>query len=133
MSPADPSPQASHRKPRDTRERQRRERYGRWAEYVAAAALIVKGYRLLGRRVKTPLGEIDLIAVRGRRLAFVEVKLRQSVAGAEAAVSERQRERVRAAAECWLARRPRYQAHDQAFDLIFILPRAWPRHIENGL
>lgn len=114
-------------------ERRARERRGRSAELVAAAALMLKGYRIAGRRVKTPAGEIDLIAIRGRRVAFVEVKQRRSLAEAEASITDRQRERVRRAADQWLARHPRLQAHELGFDLIFILPRAWPRHIANGL
>ena len=57
-------------------ERIGRYRRGRLSEWLAAAALLAKGYRILGRRVRTPYGEIDLIALRGRRLAFVEVKRR---------------------------------------------------------
>src|SRR5262245_23358717 len=55
-------------------ERIARYRRGRLSEWLAAAVLLGKGYRLLGRRIRTPFGEIDLIALRGRRLAFVEVK-----------------------------------------------------------
>lgn len=114
-------------------ERRARERRGRSAELLAAAALMLKGYRITGRRVRTPAGEIDLIAIRGRRVAFVEVKQRRSLVEAEASIGDRQRERVRRAADHWLAKHPKLQEHEQGFDLIFILPRAWPRHIENGL
>ena len=64
------------RDPGPSPDRIARYRRGRLSEWVAAAALLAKGYRILGRRVRTPYGEIDLIAVRGRRLAFVEVKRR---------------------------------------------------------
>ena len=57
-------------------ERRARLRRGRLAETLAAAALMAKGYRILGRNVKTRAGEIDIIAVRGQRIAFVEVKRR---------------------------------------------------------
>uniref|UniRef100_UPI0025F8626B YraN family protein n=1 Tax=uncultured Hyphomicrobium sp. TaxID=194373 RepID=UPI0025F8626B len=60
-------------------QRRTRERRGHTAEWAAAIALMVKGYRILARREKTPLGEIDLIAVRGRRVAFVEVKRRATL------------------------------------------------------
>lgn len=94
---------------------------------------MAKGYRILGRNVRTRAGEIDIIAVRGRRLAFVEVKRRTDNDAAEAAVSGRQANRIRNAADYWLAHRPRYQAHELGFDLMLLVPRRWPRHIENGL
>ena len=113
-------------------ERRTRLRRGRFAEVLAAAALMAKGYRILGRNVKTRAGEIDIIAVRGKRLAFVEVKRRPTTDDAEAAIGERQAARIRAAADYWLARRSRYHEHEQGFDLVLLVPRRWPRHIPNG-
>jgi putative endonuclease len=103
------------------------------AETFAAAALMAKGYFILGRNVKTRAGEIDIIAVRGQRIAFVEVKRRLTTDAAEAAVAGRQAARIRSAADHWLAHRPHYQGHEQGFDLVLLIPRRWPRHIENGL
>lgn len=100
---------------------------------MAALLLMAKGYRVLGLRAKTPKGEIDLIAVRGRRLAFVEVKRRLTQEEAEASITPRQRERVRQAALVWLARNARYQQHELGFDIVFIIPGRWPRHIQNAL
>jgi len=114
-------------------ERRARYRRGHFAEYAAALVLMLKGYRILGRRVATHAGEIDLIARRGRRIAFVEVKRRMSMADAEASVTDRQRQRVRRAALLWIAKRPHYHHHEQGFDLMLCVPGAWPRHIENGL
>jgi putative endonuclease len=94
---------------------------------------MAKGYRILGLRAKTPKGEIDIIAVRGRRLAFVEVKRRLTLEDAEASITSRQRERVRKAALLWLAHNARYQQHDLGFDIIFVMPRRWPRHLQNAL
>lgn len=121
------------RRPVDIAARRARLRSGRLAELLATAVLMAKGYRILGRNVRTRAGEIDIIAVRGRRLAFVEVKRRTDNDAAEAAVSGRQANRIRNAADYWLAHRPRYQAHEQGFDLMLLVPRRWPRHIENGL
>jgi putative endonuclease len=114
-------------------ERRARLRRGRFAEMLAAAALMAKGYRIVGRNVKTRAGEIDIIAVRGERLAFVEVKRRLSRGDVEAAVGARQAARIRAAADHWLAKRPRYHQHVQGFDLVLLVPRRWPHHIPNGL
>lgn len=113
----------------------RRRRYaaGIGAERMAAIWLTLKGYWILGSRVRTPSGEIDIIAVRGKRLAFVEVKRRVSLELAEASVTTKQRQRIRRAANLWLAKRPRYQSYEQGFDLIFLLPRRLPRHLPNAL
>lgn len=113
----------------------RRRRYfsGLAAERVAALWLRLKGYRILGMRVRTPVGEIDIIAIRWRRIAFVEVKRRASLAQAQASVGSKQRHRVRRAADLWLARNPSFQSRDIGFDLIFLLPRRLPVHIVNGL
>lgn len=114
-------------------ERRARLRRGRISEALAAALLIAKGYYILGRRVKTRAGEIDIIAVRGKRIAFVEVKRRATREDAEASVSARQAGRIHAAADAWLARRQRYHEYEQGYDLILLVPGHWPRHIPNGL
>jgi putative endonuclease len=114
-------------------DRRGRLRRGRLSETLAAAALIAKGYLILGRNVKTRTGEIDIIAVRGKRLAFVEVKRRLTDEDAEAAITARQAARIRRAADNWLAHRPRYHGYDLAFDVVLMVPRRWPRHIPNGL
>jgi len=114
-------------------ERRARERRGRQAEWLAALSLRLRGFRILATREKTPLGEIDLIAVRGRRVAFIEVKRRATREAAEAAVTTAQRTRVRRAADLWLARNERYQAYELGFDLVFLIGRRWPRYVANGL
>ncbi len=113
--------------------RRSRERQGRHAEWIAALSLRLSGYRILAIREKTPLGEIDIIAVRGRRVAFVEVKRRATLEAAEAAISAAQRTRIRRAADLWLAQNERYQTCELGFDVIFLIGLSWPRHIPNGL
>jgi len=95
--------------------------------------LRLKGYRIIGRRVITPAGEIDIVALRGGRLAFIEVKMRANRAAAEASVSDSQRRRVHRAAELWLARHPAYRAIELGFDLVFVMPWRWPQHLPNAL
>ena len=114
-------------------ERQGRYRRGRFSELVAAAALMAKGYRVLGRRVRTPYGEIDLVAVRGRRLAFVEVKRRASMAECEAALTPGQAERIARAAEHWIARHDRYCDHDVGLDAVLVVPGRLPAHVPDAL
>lgn len=110
-----------------------RERSGRLAELFAAAVLVAKGYRILARRRKTPCGEIDLIAVRGRRLSFVEVKQRTSRETGEASLTPLQTARLHNAAEHWLASRRRYRDHDVGFDALLVLPWRWPLHLVDAL
>lgn len=114
-------------------ERQMRYRRGSRGELLAIAMLTAKGYRILGRRVETASGEIDLIAMRGERLAFIEVKRRATQAAAESSITPRQRQRIHRAADLWLARHPELQRHELGFDLVFVLPWRWPRHLVNAL
>ena len=108
------------------------ERRGRFAEAAALLLLALKGYRVLGRRVRTPFGEIDLVVRRGRVLAFVEVKARDELAKAAEAVSLRQRRRIVRAAAWWLARRPAFGDHLLRFDAVLVAPRRWPRHLPGA-
>jgi putative endonuclease len=110
-----------------------RYRRGRTSEWVAAFWLMTRGYRILARRCKTPFGEIDLIAVRGRRLAFIEVKRRATQVEAEAAVSPRQAGRIARASEFWISRHPRYRDYDRGLDLVLVLPRRLPQHLPDAL
>jgi len=109
------------------------ERRGRLAELIAAAALLAKGYRILGRRLRGPYGEIDIVAVRGRRLAFVEVKQRRDGEEAAAALTPRQADRLSDAAERWLWQNPRYRAHVIGLDAVLLGPTLWPRHVPDAL
>lgn len=89
---------------------------GRNAERLAAWFLRMKGYRILAERYKTPSGEIDLIASRiaisftgpfpnpARHLVFVEVKARATLRDGLEAISPRQQQRIRAAAETFLVK-----------------------------
>ncbi len=109
------------------------ERRGRHAELIAAAWLLVRGYRILERRARSPFGEIDLVAVRGRRLAFIEVKHRADLADAVTSVSQRQASRIARAGEHWLRHHPRYRTHMIGLDSIFLARGRWPRHVRDNL
>jgi putative endonuclease len=110
--------------------RQRAEQGGRRAERLAALWLQLKGWKILGRRVRTPVGEVDLVARRGRIVAFVEVKARATAAEAGWALDEWRLRRVAAAAEA-LAHRYAREGDDIRLDAIFIVPRRLPRHMAN--
>jgi putative endonuclease len=102
---------------------------GTSGETWAAALLFAKGFRIVARRWKCPLGEIDLIARRGKLLIFVEVKARAELEEAEWSIAPRQRRRIAAAAEVWLAQHPDDRIRDIRFDAILVARRRLPRHI----
>jgi putative endonuclease len=105
------------------------EKRGRRAETLALWYLRAKGYRLLARRYKTPVGEIDLIVARGRTVAFVEVKARPTDAEAAEAATPTGRRRVARAAALWLAAHPQAEGRDLRLDVIVAVPGRLPRHI----
>ena len=111
--------------------RRRAYRRGRLSETLAGLLLRLKGYRILDRRYRTPVGEIDLIAYRRGLLVFVEVKARADWAHAAESLSAHQKRRLRRAAEAYLARHAKYAGGDVRFDAILLARRAWPRHLEN--
>jgi putative endonuclease len=110
-------------------ERQVAFRTGISAESRAAALLIAKGFRILARRWRSPVGEIDIIARRRSLLVFVEVKARDTLDDAAWSVTERQRSRIIAAAEAWLARNADDRIQDIRFDAMLVAPGRIPRHI----
>jgi putative endonuclease len=110
-------------------ERQVAFRLGISAESRAAAFLIAKGYRILARRYRTPVGEIDIVARRRKLLVFVEVKAREHLDDAAWSVTDRQRARIVAAAEAWLAANPDRAIEDIRFDAMLVSPGRIPRHI----
>lgn len=102
------------------------------AESRAAAWLIAHGYRILARRFKSPMGEIDIIAARRYTLIFVEVKARATLDEAALSITERQKQRIAMAAEIWLANNPVPAIRDMRFDVILVAPRKLPRHIPSA-
>ena len=119
--------------PSVTNERRKRYRHGHLAEYAAAALLMCKGYRVLNRRWKCRAGEIDLVAVRGHRLAFVEVKQRATLEAARDSISGWQAARIQDAADMWLQAHPQFREFDLAFDAVYVVRGSWPRHVEHAL
>jgi len=107
-------------------------RFGLSAESRAAALLIAKGYRIAARRFRSPVGEIDIVARRGRLLVFIEVKARENVDDAAWSLTPRQQARIVAGAEAWLAANPDDAACYIRFDVVLVAPRSIPKHIQNA-
>lgn len=106
------------------------EQRGRRGETIAAWLLRLKGWRIVAMRVKTPRGEVDLIARRGKTIAFVEVKARRNVRDLATAIDAYRLRRVAAAAEILL---PKYgkECENMQIDVIMVAPWRWPNHLPN--
>lgn len=110
--------------------RQAAEAQGRQAEAIAADFLAAKGWTILARRVRTPAGEVDLIARRPGLLAFVEVKARRTAAALDLALDRARLVRVAAAAEILISRYAE-PGDDIRIDAVLVAPGILPRHLEH--
>jgi putative endonuclease len=107
----------------------RAHRQGHASEWIAAAWLMLKGYQILGFRLKSRAGEIDILARKGRVLAVVEVKRRATLDQALAAVGADQHQRLLAAGRSVLHGRPSLAGHELRIDMVALAPRRFPRHV----
>ena len=110
--------------------RAQREAKGRRGEWLAAWYLRLSGWRILASRVKTPRGEVDLVARRGQMVAFVEVKWRARAADLDLAIDPWRLRRVAAAAEAIAARYIK-PGDDLRIDVVLLAPGRFPRHLVN--
>ena len=104
-------------------------RRGHGAEWIAAMWLMLHGFQILGFRMRTRMGEIDILARRGRVLAVIEVKQRASLASALAALTPDQHERLLAAGRAVQGGRPGLAKLTLRIDLIALAPGCIPRHV----
>ncbi len=119
----------ARRHPRQ-RPRRRALRLGRIAEACCAGLLRLKGFRIIARDFRVPVGEIDIIARKGTVLAFIEVKARSSPA--EEVLTTRQQKRIIRAAEAFLMTRPDLASLDLRFDLMLLGGWRRPRHLTGA-
>ncbi len=126
MSMLAPSPS----KTRNTR--RARYRRGVLAEYWALTRLMLKGYRFLAKRYKTPVGEIDLVMRRGNILVFVEVKARRTKSEAAVAIHIKNQKRIMHAARYFLAANPAYTKYQVRFDVCLVTWYRLPHHIPHA-
>lgn len=110
--------------------RQAAEQRGHWGETLGCWWLRFHGWRILGRRVRVRAGEVDIIARRGRTLAFVKVKTRQKAADLDLAIDRHRLRRVAAAMQVLV---PRFARPDDdiRLDVLLLAPFSWPRHVQN--
>lgn len=112
--------------------RRRAYRRGMLAEYLAALALMLKGYRIVARRFRTGAGEIDLIVRKGDLVALVEVKARATDTAAVDAVTARAARRIAAAGDAWLSRQRDHARLSLRHDIVAVRPFRWPRHFPDA-
>lgn len=113
--------------------RQDAEARGRRSEFWAMLYLICKFYRVLGQRVKTKLGEIDLVALSPDGVVcFIEVKARELERSAAEAITSRQRSRIELASALYLSAHPALRHKAVRFDAILVTPGRWPRHVKDA-
>lgn len=112
------------------------QRRGRWSETLCVWSLRLRGWSILARGYAvgrgSGAGEVDIIARRGRVVAFIEVKARADWGQAAEAVTDRQRRRIVRAAEAFLAANPRLAGLDARFDAMLVAPGRWPRHLPDA-
>ena len=106
-------------------------RLGILAEYIVMIIYIVRFYRILHHRMKTYVGEIDIVALRNKQLVFIEVKVRKKGI-CEGIVSQKQQGRITKAAELFLSKNPRYINYNIRFDLVVLAPFRLPLIIKNA-
>ena len=102
---------------------------GHVSEWIAAAFMMLKGYQILGFRLKGRGGEIDILARRGRILAVVEVKRRATMEAALTALTPDQHQRLLASGRAVLHGRPSLAGHQLRIDMVALAPGRFPRHV----
>jgi putative endonuclease len=107
------------------------EKRGHRSEWLAAWALRLKGWHIVAKRFKTKTGEVDLIARKRDLIIMVEVKARPSLIEAMDSVTPTAQRRIEAAGDIWLARQPDFTRLSVRYDLIAVMPRKWPVHVER--
>lgn len=103
---------------------------GYWGEKAAAWYLRLKGYEILENRLKTPVGEIDLLVRKRKTLIAVEVKTRSTLEKASLVLTTFQQKRIERALLYYLRRKT--SPLDLRFDVVLISPWRWPRHIQSA-
>lgn len=102
------------------------------AETIAMLLLGCKCYRIIAKRYKTKVGEIDIIAIRGKSLVFIEVKKRRNINELYESITAKQKNRIANAAELFLASKPQFSNHKKRFDAILITPNLFPIHVKDA-
>ncbi len=109
-----------------------RHKKGLWSEALAAVFLMTKGYSVQAKRYKTKHGEIDLIVTKGKTIAFVEVKARESYTDGVEAISPRAQQRIQDAAQHFMQRQTAYDDYVWRFDAVVVRTGRLPYHLKDA-
>jgi len=107
-------------------------RDGQRAELFACFLLMLKGYRILARRYRTPVGEIDIVAYKKKMVIAIEVKYRQSYIAAAESITLRQQRRIEQGISFFLNMHPNPCYQGIRFDVMLFTRKQWPNHIKNA-
>ena len=113
-------------------ERQLRYKRGQRSEFWAMVWLKFKGYHILARRHRTPVGEIDIIARKHNTVSFIEVKRRGTIDLAASSIPHHQRKRIARAALYWIGKNKSFEQSEMSLDVILIAPFKLPVHIKGA-
>ena len=108
----------------------KRHLFGLIGEYITGIIYSLMFYRVIKRRFRTFVGEIDLICKRFNTIVFIEVKSRKTNYD-DIIYTKRQQERLLKSAQIFLVSNPKYQFLDIRFDLVIIRPYTFPMIIKN--
>lgn len=107
--------------------------FGYFSEWIAVVYLIFKGYRIVKRNFKNPLGEVDIIAKKGDTLIAVEVKSRHGKDSQIGdVVTRRQCKRIINGMKWFLSSNPKFNDFAIRFDVVLVKPFQFPKHLENA-
>ncbi len=112
-----------------SKKRQAAWRRGLSGERICLLWLRFLGYRIVAQRLRTPVGEIDIVARRRAILAIIEVKARSNQVKALEAISPRQRRRLERASQWLIAGRPELASLSIRFDVMAVSPWRKPVHV----
>ncbi len=104
---------------------------GWWSEIWVALILWCQGYKILVRRFRCPVGEIDLIVRRGDQLVAVEVKNRSTLKSALESISVRQQRRIHQALQ-WYTARHVCSVTSYRFDVVVLYQGLRWYHLKNA-
>lgn len=105
--------------------------FGLIAEYFITFIYILKFYQILHHRIRNYGGEVDIVAIRGKTLVFIEVKARKSDYD-DVLLSQYQQRRIKKAAEIFISKNSKYKSHDIRFDFVVVKPYMLPLIIKNA-
>lgn len=105
---------------------------GIWAEYAVCVYLMLRGYRVLKLRYKTKLGEVDIVACKGKCLHFIEVKYRKKIMDAAESITPKARARIARSAQIYSAAYPKKHDYAMSFDVVLIAPPFFMKHLDNA-